>query len=205
MGKPIGHMTANEYYGNKEKMLDIAKDAYSALSEQHDIIIIEGAGSPAEVNIKDNDIVNMKIAEIADAPVILVTDIERGGSFAWIVGTLELLNSDERKRVCGIIINKFRGDMGILEPGIEMLEERIGKPVLGVLPYFTDINIDNEDSVCLDTGNKKLDNKNYKPYESQIDIVVIKLPRISNFTDFDILKRENNISVRFVDNARVNW
>ncbi len=202
MGKPIGHMTANEYYGNKEKMLDIAKEAYSALSEQHDIIIIEGAGSPAEVNIKDNDIVNMKIAEIADAPVILVTDIERGGSFAWIVGTLELLNSDERKRVCGIIINKFRGDMGILEPGIEMLEERIGKPVLGVLPYFTDINIDNEDSVCLDTGNKKLDNKNYKPYESQIDIVVIKLPRISNFTDFDILKRENNISVRFVDNAR---
>jgi adenosylcobyric acid synthase len=197
MGKPIGHMTANEYYGNKDKMLDIAKEAYSALSEQHDIIIIEGAGSPAEVNIKDNDIVNMKIAEIADAPVILVTDIERGGSFAWIVGTLELLNSDERERVCGIIINKFRGDMGILEPGIEMLEERIGKPVLGVLPYFTDINIDNEDSVCLDTGNK-----NYKPYEFQIDIVVIKLPRISNFTDFDILKREKDVCVRFVDNAQ---
>jgi adenosylcobyric acid synthase len=195
-------MTANEYYGNKEKMLDIAKEAYSALSEQHDIIIIEGAGSPAEVNIKDNDIVNMTIAEIADAPVILVTDIERGGSFAWIVGTLELLNSDERERVCGIIINKFRGDMGILEPGIEMLEERIGKPVLGVLPYFTDINIDNEDSVCLDTGNRKLDNKNYKPYESQIDIVVIKLPRISNFTDFDILKREKDVCVRFVDNAQ---
>jgi len=202
MGKPIGHMTANEYYENKDKMLDIAKDAYSALSEQYDIIVIEGAGSPAEVNIKDDDIVNMKIAEIADAPVILVTDIERGGSFAWIVGTLELLNSDERERVCGIIINKFRGDMGILEPGIEMLEKRIGKPVLGVLPYFTDINIDNEDSVCLDNSDRKLNNKNYKPSESQIDIVVIRLPRISNFTDFDILKREKDVCVRFVDNAQ---
>ena len=202
MGKPIGHMTANEYYGSKDKMLDIAKEAYSVLSEQYDIIIIEGAGSPAEINIKDNDIVNMKIAEMADAPVILVTDIDRGGSFAWIVGTLELLNSDERERVCGIIINKFRGDMGILEPGIEMLEERIDKPVLGVLPYFNDINIDNEDSLCLDSGNRKLDNKNYKPSESQIDIVVIRLPMISNFTDFDILKREKDVRVRFVDNEQ---
>lgn len=202
MGKPLGHMTANEYYGNKDKMLDIAKKAYSALSEQYDIIVIEGAGSPAEINIKDNDIVNMKIAEMANAPVLLVTDIDRGGSFAWIVGTLELLNSDERERVCGIIINKFRGDMGILEPGIEMLEERIDKPVLGVLPYFNDINIDNEDSLCLDSGNKKLGNKDYKPSESQIDIAVIRLPRISNFTDFDILKREKGIRVRFVDNAQ---
>jgi adenosylcobyric acid synthase len=202
MGKPIGHMTANEYYGNKDEMLDIAKGAYSTLSEQYDIIVIEGAGSPAEVNIKDDDIVNMKIAEIADAPVILVTDIERGGSFAWIVGTLELLNCDERERVCGIIINKFRGDMGILEPGIEMLEERIDKPVLGVLPYFNDIRIDDEDSVCLGSSDRKLDNKNYKPSESQIDIVVIRLPRISNFTDFDVLKREKDICVRFVDNAQ---
>ena len=202
MGKPLGHMTANEYYENKNKMLDVAKEAYSALSEQYDIIVIEGAGSPAEINIKDNDIVNMKIAEIADAPVILVTDIDRGGSFAWIVGTLELLSSDERERVCGIIINKFRGDMGILEPGIEMLEERIGKPVLGVLPYFNDINIDNEDSLCLDSGNRELDNKNYKPSESQIDIVVIRLPRISNFTDFDILKGERDVSVRFVNDEQ---
>jgi adenosylcobyric acid synthase len=195
-------MTANEYYGNKDKMLDIAKDAYSALSEQYDIIVIEGAGSPAEINIKDNDIVNMKIAEIADAPVILVTDIERGGSFAWIVGTLELLNSDERERVCGIIINKFRGDMGILETGIEMLEKRIDKPVLGVLPYFNDINIDNEDSVCLENSDFELQSTSYKPSESQIDIVVIRLPRISNFTDFDILKREKDICVRFVDNEQ---
>lgn len=210
MGKPIGNMTANEYYGNKDKMLDIAKKAYTALSEQYDVIVIEGAGSPAEINIKDNDIVNMKIAEIADAPVILVTDIERGGAFAWIVGTLELLNSDERERVCGIVINKFRGDMRILEPGIKMLEERINKPVLGVLPYFNDINIDNEDSVCLGNSDHGLwrarpdlfGQASYKPSEVQIDIVVIRLPRISNFTDFDILKREKDVMVRFVDNAK---
>ena len=202
MGKPLGHMTANEYYGNKDKMLEIAKESYSALSEQYDIIVIEGAGSPAEINIRDNDIVNMKIAEIADAPVILVTDIERGGSFAWIVGTLELLNSDERERVVGIIINKFRGDIGILEPGIDMLEERIGKPVLGVLPYFTDINIDDEDSVSLDKKDKRSGLMSRKISESQIEIVVIRLPRISNFTDFEIFKREKDVCVRFVDNAQ---
>ena len=202
MGKPIGHMTANEYYGNKDKMLEIAKEAYSALSEQYDIIVIEGAGSPAEINIRDNDIVNMKIAEIANAPVILVTDIERGGSFAWVVGTLELLNSEERDRVCGIIINKFRGDMGILEPGIEMLEKRVNKPVLGVLPYFNDIKIDDEDSVCLENSDYKLRSTGYKPSEAQIEIVVIRLPRISNFTDFEILKREKDVCVRFVGNAQ---
>ncbi len=201
MGRPSGHMTANEYYENKNMMLDIAKKAYSTMSRQYDIIVIEGAGSPAEINIKDNDIVNMKIAEYADAPVILVTDIERGGSFAWIVGTLELLDSDERDRVCGIIINKFRGDMGILEPGIDMLGNRINKPVLGVLPYFTDIRIDDEDSVCLDKNNKEMLSTNKISSESQIDIVIIRLPRISNFTDFDILKREQWLSVRFADNV----
>lgn len=202
MGRPLGHMSANEYYNNKNMMLDIAKSAYSTLSKQYDIIVIEGAGSPAEINIKDNDIVNMKIAEIAEAPVILVTDIERGGSFAWIVGTLELLDSVERERVCGIIINKFRGDMGILKPGIAMLEDRINIPVLGVLPYFIDIMIDNEDSVCLDKNNKELVKKNPIISESQIDIVVIRLPRISNFTDFDILKKEKVLNVRFVDNVQ---
>ena len=202
MGKPLRHMTAHEYYENKETMLDIAKEAYETLSNTYDVIVIEGAGSPAEINIKDNDIVNMKIAEIADAPVILVTDIERGGSFAWIVGTLELLNSDERDRVMGVIINKFRGDMGILESGITMLEERIKKPVLGVLPYFTDIDVDDEDSVSLDNKNRGSESTRNRTAESQIDIVVIRLPRISNFTDFDILKREKDLCVRFVEDAR---
>ncbi|MBT3878267.1 MAG: cobyric acid synthase [Candidatus Scalindua sp.] len=197
MGRPLRHMTAHEYYENKETMLDIAKKAYESLSNEYDVIVIEGAGSPAEINIKDNDIVNMKIAEIADAPVILVTDIERGGSFAWIVGTLELLDSDERDRVKGVIINKFRGDIGILESGITMLEERIKKPVLGVLPYFTDIDVDDEDSVSFDKKNRGSETS-----KSQIDIVIIRLPRISNFTDFDILRREKNLSVRFVKDAQ---
>ena len=197
MGRPLRHMTAKEYYENKDSMLEIAKEAYESLSEQYDVIVIEGAGSPAEINIKDNDIVNMKIAGIADAPVILVTDIEKGGSFAWIVGTLELLDSDERDRVMGIIINKFRGDLSILESGIDMLEERIKKPVLGVLPYFTNIDVDDEDSMSLDKRNRVSEAS-----ESQIDVVVIRLPRISNFTDFDILIREKDISVRFVEDAR---
>ncbi len=197
MGRPLRHMTAHEYYENKDSMLEIAKEAYGSLSEQYDVIVIEGAGSPAEINIKDSDIVNMKIAEIADAPVILVTDIEKGGSFAWIVGTLELLDSDERDRVMGIIINKFRGDLSILESGIDMLEERIKKPVLGVLPYFTDIDVDDEDSMSLDNKNRGSETS-----ESQIDIVIIRLPRISNFTDFDILKKEKDLCVRFVEDAR---
>ena len=201
MGKPLRHMTANEYYKNKDSMLEIAKKAYASLNDEYDVIVIEGAGSPAEINIKDDDIVNMKIAEIADAPVILVTDIERGGSFAWIVGTLELLNSDERDRVMGVIINKFRGDMGILESGLQMLEERINKPVLGVLPYFTNIDVDDEDSVSLDRKNKKQEARG-KKQEDLIDVVIIRLPRISNFTDFDILIREKSLNVRFVEDAR---
>ena len=197
MGRPLRHMTAHEYYENKDSMLEIAKEAYESLSNEYDVIVIEGAGSPAEINIKDNDIVNMKIAEIADAPVILVTDIEKGGSFAWIVGTLELLDSDERDRVMGIIINKFRGDLSILESGIDMLEERIKKPVLGVLPYFTNIDVDDEDSMSLDKRNRVSEAS-----ASQIDIAIIRLPRISNFTDFDILIRDKSLSVRFVEDAR---
>ncbi len=199
MGRPLRHMTAHEYYENKDSMLEIAKEAYESLSEQYDVIVIEGAGSPAEINIKENDIVNMKIAEIADAPVILVTDIEKGGSFAWIVGTLELLDSDERDRVMGIIINKFRGDLSILESGIDMLEERINKPVLGVLPYFTNIDVDDEDSMSLDKRNKPQEEEKQ---EGLIDVAIIRLPRISNFTDFDILIREKCICVRFVEDAR---
>jgi adenosylcobyric acid synthase len=183
-------------------MLDIAKKAYARLKEQYDIIVIEGAGSPSEINLKDSDIVNMKIAEIADAPVLLMTDIDRGGAFAWIVGTLELLTNEERQRICGVIINKFRGDMEILKSGVNMLEKKIDKPVLGVIPYFNDIRIDNEDSVCLENNDYKSKSVNSKPNEASIDIVLVRLPRISNFTDFDILKREKDIRLRFVDSAK---
>ncbi len=202
MGRPLRHMTASEYYQNKNMMLDIAKKAYARLKEQYDIIVIEGAGSPSEINLKDSDIVNMKIAETADAPVLLMTDIDRGGAFAWIVGTLELLSNEERQRICGIIINKFRGDMEILKSGINMLEKKIDKPVLGVIPYFDDIRIDNEDSVCLENNDHKSQPMNSKPDNASIDIVVVRLPRISNFTDFDILKREKDVRLRFVDSVK---
>ena len=201
MGKPLRNMKASEYYENKNEMLDVARKAYAKLSEQFDVIVIEGAGSPSEINLKDSDIVNMKIAEIADAPVILMTDIERGGAFAWVVGTLELLSEEERDRVCGVIINKFRGDMKILESGTTMLEERINKPVLGVLPYFDDICIDDEDSVCLNNIGVKSQIISQESTNTLVDIAVVRLPRISNFTDFDLLKREKDVQVRFVDNV----
>ncbi len=215
MGKPIGNMTAREYYQKKNQFVSIIKGAYDTLKSQFDIIIIEGAGSPAEINLKDGDIVNMGMAEMASAPVLLVTDIDRGGAFAWIVGTLELLTTSERDRVKGIIFNKFRGDKTILKPGLDMLESRINKPVVGVIPYLHSLGIDDEDSVSLEfpdskyAGLSEAEEMGLKPDlhpssfipQPFIDIVVIKLPRISNFTDFKTFTYEKDVSVRFVDNA----
>ncbi|HHT9128944.1 MAG TPA: cobyric acid synthase, partial [Candidatus Wujingus californicus] len=150
MGKPIGNMTAKEYYQKKADFVSIIKEAYDRLRNQFDIIVIEGAGSPAEINLKDGDIVNMGMAEMVSAPVLLVTDIDRGGAFAWIVGTLELLTTSERDRVKGIVFNKFRGDKSILKPGLDMLENRINKPALGVIPYMHNLDVDDEDSVSLE-------------------------------------------------------
>jgi len=215
MGKPIGNMTAREYYQKKADFVSIIKDAYDKLRSEFDIIVIEGAGSPAEINLKDGDIVNMGMAEMASAPVLLVTDIDRGGAFAWIVGTLELLTTSERDRVKGIVFNKFRGDKGILKPGLDMLENRINKPVLGVIPYVHNLGIDDEDSVSLESLDSKYaglgvaEEMGSKPNlhpssfipQPFIDIVVIKLPRISNFTDFNTFTHEKDVKVRFVDKA----
>lgn len=217
MGKPIGNMTAKEYYQKKGEFIAIIKEAYDTLRKQFDVIVIEGAGSPAEINLKDGDIVNMGMAEMASAPVLLVTDIDRGGAFAWIVGTLELLTSTERNRVKGVVFNKFRGDKGILKPGLDMLESRISKPVLGVIPYIHNLSIDDEDSVSLEcSGGNDRDPGSWgrdqntegsptipdsKLPASFVDIVIIKLPRISNFTDFHILTHEKDVRVRFVDKA----
>src|SRR3972149_3119396 len=220
MGKPIGNMTAKEYYQKKNEFVSIIKDAYDKLRSKFDIIVIEGAGSPAEINLKDDDIVNMGMAEMASAPVLLVTDIDRGGAFAWIVGTLELLTTSERDRVKGIVFNKFRGDKSILKPGLDMLESRINKPVVGVIPYMHNLGIDDEDSVSLEDIN---DNKFPEVQEAKrlglgtkitnhlhpssfiphpfVDIVVIKLPRISNFTDFNMFTHEKDVRMRFVDKA----
>lgn len=199
MGKPFRNMSAMEYYADRDKFLQIIKDAYDVLKNNFDIIVIEGAGSPAEINIKDRDIVNMKMAEIADAPVLLVTDIDRGGSFAWIVGTLQLLSRLERERIEGVIFNKFRGDIRILMPGYKMLEDIINKPVLGTIPYIDNIQVDNEDSVSLEYHKDSASSNQQSAIgNQQLDIVVIKLQRISNFTDFDPLVREHGVSLRYV-------
>lgn len=195
MGRPIGNMTAREYFSARGEMLQVIEKAFKTLSENYDIIVIEGAGSPAEINLKDKDIVNMKVAELADAPVVLVTDVDRGGAFAWVVGTLELLPEGESARLCGFIFNKFRGDPELIRDGLEMLEVRTGLPVLGLIPYLRDINIDEEDSVWLDhyKNDRELHNGD------DVDIAVIRLPRVSNFTDFRILGEEKSVRIRYID------
>lgn len=195
MGRPIGNMTAKEYFAARAEMFKVITGAYKSLSSKYDIIVIEGAGSPAEINLKDNDVVNMKMAELAGAPVLLVTDVDRGGAFAWIVGTLELLQKNERARLAGFIFNKFRGDPELIRNGLKMLESRTGLPVLGLIPYLMDINLDEEDSVWLDDCNTDGGERNGR----DVDIAVIRLPRVSNFTDFNVLGKEKPVRLRYVD------
>ncbi len=188
-GKPEGVMSAVEYYRHKKDYIPAVMEAYSKLSSQYDVIVIEGAGSPAEINLKQDDIVNMGMAKMADAPVLLAGDIDRGGVFAQIAGTVMLLEEEERRRIKGTIINKFRGDVSILKPGLSMLEERTGIPVLGVVPYFY-LDIDEEDSLT-----ERFRRKNSA---GLVDIAVIRLPRISNFTDFAPLESLDEVSVRYI-------
>lgn len=198
-GKPIGDLAAREYreqYLPKAEL--IVKEALLRLRKTYEVVVLEGAGSPAEVNLKDRDIVNMRLAAWADAPVLLVADIDRGGVFASIVGTMEILEPEERDRVQGIIINKFRGDVSLLTPGLDWLEKRINKPVLGVIPYLDNLSLEDEDSVSLD---KKTGDGNAAPV-GYLDMVVIRLPRISNFTDFDPLLEEPDVRVRFIRSVK---
>ncbi|KFN07981.1 cobyric acid synthase [Paenibacillus macerans] len=196
-GQPLKRLSAADY---REKFLPEAKplvmDALNRLRRQYDIVLMEGAGSPAEINLKQRDIVNMNLAGWADAPVILVGDIDRGGVFAFLVGTLELLEPEERARVKGFIINKFRGDLSLLQPGLDWLERRTGIPVLGVLPYLPDLDIEAEDSVVLDTYPSAAESAGE---QAAVDIAVIRYPRISNFTDFAPLAAEPDVSLRYVD------
>lgn len=191
MGKPVGNMSAKEYHqGYSLKALSAVKDCLNKLARDFDVIVIEGAGSPAEVNLKANDIVNMRVAKIVSAPVLLIADIDRGGALASIIGTLELLEPDERHLVKGIIINKFRGDINLLKPALKFLEQKTGKPVIGVIPHIDDIGIDDEDSVVLDDKSVVV--------KRDIEVAVIRTPKISNFTDFDAFASENDVTVRFV-------
>ncbi|AWB29631.1 cobyric acid synthase [Clostridium botulinum] len=186
-GKVYGNSTAMEYHNLKIKFKGMLKEQFKKLEEDFDIVVMEGAGSPAEINLRDRDIVNMGMAEIVDAPVLLVGDIDKGGVFASLAGTMLLLNEGEKERVKGTIINKFRGDVEILKPGLDMLEDIIHIPCLGVVPY-TRLQLEDED------GAVEFNKKAYAP----IDIAVIKMPHISNFTDLDALKSEEDVSIRFI-------
>ncbi|WP_131043156.1 cobyric acid synthase [Clostridioides difficile] len=189
-GKVVGEMPSSKYHDYKLELVDVLRETFNSLNSRYDIVVMEGAGSNAEINLKDRDISNMGMAEIADAPVIIVGDIDRGGVFASLAGTMLLLNEDEKRRVKGVIINKFRGKKELLQDGVKMLEDIIKVPVIGVVPY-TDIKIEDEDSVT--TRFRKKMNK------SDIHIEIIRTPHMSNFTDFNIFETQEDVSIRYVD------
>ena len=191
-GEVVGNMNARDYFAFKHELVPRVMEAYETLASEHDIIVIEGAGSPAEINLKDDDIVNMGMARRAKAPVLLVGDIDRGGVFAQLIGTTMLLDEEERRMVKGLIVNKFRGDKTILEPGLAMLEEKAGIPVVGVAPYLN-IEVEDEDSLTERfDGNQEV---------GVIDIAVIRVPRISNFTDFNPFESMPGVSLRYVQHV----
>lgn len=189
-GKVVGDMSSKEYHEYKLELINVLDDIFKDFEEKYDVVVMEGAGSCAEINLMERDISNMGMAQIADVPVILVADIDRGGVFASLVGTMFLLGEDDRKRVKGVIINKFRGRKELLDSGVKMLEDIIKVPVLGVVPY-TDIKIEDEDSVT--TRFKK------KVGKSDVHIEVVRTPHMSNFTDFNIFETQDDVSLRYVD------
>jgi len=196
MGKPLGGLIAKDYYSLRERLWPVVTASLERLSAEYDVILIEGAGSPAEVNLKDRDMVNMRVALHCQAPVLLVADIDRGGVFASLVGTLELLEPEERALIRAFVINKFRGDLTLLEPGLKWLEERTKVPVAGVIPYYHDIHIAEEDSVSLERRRAMKQRSDYV-----LDIAVIGLPHISNFDDFDPLEQEQGVRLRYVESG----
>lgn len=193
MGEVVDNMTATGYYAYKDRLVPAVKRAYDELAATHDIMVIEGAGSPAEINLREGDFVNMGMAKIAHAPVLICGDIDRGGVFASLYGTVALLDESERPYVKGTVINKFRGDVDILKPGLVELEALTGVPVLGVVPMLH-VDVDDEDSLASRLGDRQA--------HAPVDIAVIQLPRLSNFTDFNALERFEQVSVRYVREVR---
>jgi adenosylcobyric acid synthase len=196
LGKPWASLRAAEYHERKPELRRVVKESLERLRARVDVVVIEGAGSPAEVNLKDRDIVNMDVARAVDAPVLLVGDIDRGGVFAAFVGTIELLEPDERARIAAFVVNKFRGDRALLEPGLDFLRARTGIPVLGVLPYLRGLRIADEDSVSLDERPRTR-----RAGPGDLDVAVVRLPRISNFDDLEPLEHEPGVVVRYAERA----
>ena len=193
MGEVRGHYSAAEYFRMKKALVPEILKAFDSLDRTHDVIVIEGAGSPAEINLMQDDIVNMGLARMVDAPVLLAGDIDRGGVFAQLYGTAALLPEEDRARIKGLIINKFRGDPAILRPGLTQIEEKTGIPVLGVVPMMR-LDLDDEDSL-----SERLKNRNS---DKPVDIAVIRFPRISNFTDFEPLESHSLLGVRYVRSVK---
>jgi adenosylcobyric acid synthase len=195
-GRPVGNMNVSEYDAYKPIALEKAWECFERLRQAYEFIVIEGAGSIAEINLRHNDIANLKIAIMARCPVILIADIDRGGVFAQIVGTIELLEPLDRSYIKGIIINKFRGDPGILASGLDFIREKTGIPLLGVLPWLPDLSLPAEDSVGIGRRSKVI---NIIAGQKRIHIGILKLPRISNFTDFDPLQTEPDVVLSYVE------
>lgn len=190
-GEVHGHMSAMDYTKLKKDLKPFLRETYEEIEKENDLIILEGAGSPAEINLQENDLVNMGMAEIADCPVILVADIDLGGVFASIYGTVLLQKPEDRERIKGIIINKFRGDVDILRPGLDMIEDLTGIPVIGVVPY-SDIHIEEEDSVSIKKISRTYDRS------KDLDLAILSLKHIGNFSDYNSLKVFSDLSIRFI-------
>jgi adenosylcobyric acid synthase len=198
-GKIWGRLSASDYHQRRvEELLPIVRESYEILAAKHEVIILEGAGSPAEINLKQHDIVNMRMAEIADAFCLLVGDIDRGGVFASLLGTVQLLDATEQTRIRGFLINKFRGDIALLEPGIRMMQDRLQKPCLGVVPYIHHLALEEEDSLGLADITRETEPWLREDVRARrLRIAVVALPSFSNFTDFDALRHEPSVSLRF--------
>ena len=197
-GEVRGQMKAADYFRHKKELIPDILSAYHSLAQEVDVIVIEGAGSPAEINLKEDDIVNMRVAKYLQAPVLLIADIDRGGSLAALVGTLELLDEEERALVKGLVINKFRGDVTLMTPAVDFLEQKTGKPVLGIVPYLEHLGIDDEDSVSLEEKEHEAERQKQT---KELRLAVVETPKISNFTDFDALADEPDAEVLYVRDA----
>jgi len=196
MGEPFGTLDAGEFAGGRAGLRDAAWAAFDDLRSRYDVVVCEGAGSPAEINLRATDYVNMGLAQHGRMPTVVVGDIDRGGVFAAMYGSLALLSADDQALVAGWVVNKFRGDVGLLQPGLEMLRERTGRPVLGVLPWLPDLWLDSEDALALPHRGARPDGPD------RLKVAVVRLPRISNFTDVDALCIEPGLDVWFADGPR---